>query len=136
MNNEHLKWSKVAYDYVVLNYYNRIEKIKKETIKILMQLFGSHKVAIQGAGKHTEELLKLIDVHRNIVCIIDNGRNGNMYDIPICKESNIHQYKYDLILISSYVYREEFIKVCRKYCDYDQIIDIYQILEQRGYFIH
>lgn len=136
MNNEHLKWAKVVYDYVVPNYLNRMEKIKKETTQILTQLFSSNNIAIRGGGKHTEELLKIINDHSNIVCIIDNGKSDNMDGIPICKQSDIHKYKYDMIFISSYIYREEFIEECRQYCDYNRIIDIYQILEERGYSIH
>ncbi len=136
MNNDHLKWAKVVYEYAVPNYRKRIKEIRNKLTKTLKQLLSSNKVAIRGGGKHTEELLKLINGYSNIVCIIDNNKTGDINGIPICAEKDIHQYLYDFILISSYKFRNEFIKGCRQYCKSDQIIDLYYKLEERGYNIH
>lgn len=108
----------------------RINKIKnrKKLVKYLLEyeLVGK-KVLLKGAGVHSVELLKIID--RNVVNIVgiqDNKLIQKYWnDIPVIAKSEISKENVDVILISSYHYRQEMKEEMSCF----QNIDIYDIYD-------
>lgn len=117
------------YDYNI-QFEKRINTInlKKKLVKCLLEheLVGK-RVLLKGAGVHSVELLKIIDRNiLNIVGIQDNRLMQKTWnDIPVMAKEEISKEKVDVILISSYYYREEMTEEMRYY----QNIDIYDIYE-------
>lgn len=116
------------------SYNDQIEKCintinnKKKLVKCLLEheLVGK-RVLLKGAGVHSIELLKIID--RNVVNIVGIQDNklmqGNWNDIPVMAKSEISKENVDVILISSYHYRQEMKEEMSCY----QKIDIYDIYD-------
>lgn len=116
------------------SYNDQIEKCintinnKKKLVKCLLEheLVGK-RVLLKGAGVHSIELLKIID--RNVVNIVGIQDNKlvqeNWNDIPVMAKSEISKENVDIILISSYYYRQEMTEEMSCYQD----IDIYDIYE-------
>ncbi len=62
-----------------------------------------NRIALYGAGKHTERLLKLTDLSPlSIQCIVDdNPTRKHIRSFPVIKPENIGKYEVDALLISS-----------------------------------
>lgn len=87
-------------------------------------------IAIRGGGEHTEKLLSCIKNKKNlkkIKFIIDNNAN-NITKYKLINSSEIKFYKIDIIIISSFAYKEEMeLEIFNLDCNC-KIIDIYDYL--------
>lgn len=87
------------------------------------------KVAIWGAGVHTEKLLELINIkNKRLICIIDRdpALHGTfLQGIQVCSPEVIEKEDIDLVFISSYRFRKEissYVTLKYKSCKY---VDVY-----------
>lgn len=97
--------------------------------KYLMEQVVNKEIAIKGAGVHTKELLKILDSRVIVKYIISNSNKEKM-QFPILSNCESEEIDVDLILISSFKYREEMKKdllLCSK-----KVVDIYEIMEKDG----
>ncbi|WP_394884632.1 sulfatase-like hydrolase/transferase [Clostridium butyricum] len=90
------------------------------------------RIAIWGAGGHTEALLKLVDTSKkNLVCIID--KNSELWGkeiegINIISKDEIKKYKIDIVVISTMSYideiKNEIIDLGYRYLDFYKKISL------------
>lgn len=106
-------------------------------IKKISNVQKLSKIAIWGAGEHTHELLKIINLEKvTIDCIIDKNLNlqGKLFDnYAVYSPKDIEDRKIDIIIISSLSFRKEIInEVQNKHskCSYIDIYDIYDIVNE------
>lgn len=88
---------------------NKRIMLQKEMIKILVKndLRGK-RVLIKGGGEHTRQLLNLCGNEMDIVGIIDKKKEQDqLYGYDVIDINSIGSVVADIILISSYVYRNE-----------------------------
>ena len=91
---------------------------------------GTKRIALYGAGKHTQRLLKWTDLKPlQIACIVDDRPSISQLDgIPVISADKVREYKVDTLLVSSDAYEEsmarnaaawlpEGIKIERLYSD-------------------
>lgn len=121
------------------NWLPIIENIICKNIKIINE--NPNLVwAIRGGGSHTERLLETFQRHKiniGIKYIIDNK-----YQVTFSEKDSLHifpqdvlKHTIDVIIISSYMYRQEMIDEL-KAMGYDGIIvNIYEILEKEGIYL-
>jgi len=92
-------------------------------------------VVIRGAGRHTIELLTALrDKKRKIKYIADKyAQIDELYDIPVVRTNDLKDIKVDLVIISSFAFREEIKKELLE-LDYNMsnIVDIYDYLADNG----
>lgn len=104
---------------------NKINKINKLFDNIEQQ----QKIVIYGAGKHTEQLLKLTNLrNKKIVSIVDQKymEKQCLFDISINSPDIINELKPNLIIISSFEYQETINSYLRNILSYrGQIIKLY-----------
>lgn len=91
------------------------------------------KVAIYGGGIHTEELLKVIKMPRELKCVIDNHSEETIkYGVPVIPVKKIAENDIDLVIISSYKHREQMKKDISIYKPDAVIIDFYQVIQEKN----
>ena len=98
----------------------------------LNSLLTGKNVAIKGAGNHTQEVLKLISSNKDISvkCIIaKDDKMVDSFGIDIIKDSDVHNYDIDVILISSFTYRHEMLRELIEFDENYELLDIYQVIE-------
>jgi len=72
-------------------------------------------VIIIGAGKFTKNIIGLIEESYNILCVADNNsdKHNTFFDeekkYKIISPMQIKEYKYDKIIIGSFIYKDEFV---------------------------
>lgn len=110
----------------------RIDFQKEYTRFILKNDLTGKRIVLKGAGKHTEELLKLInDLNIIVEGIIARER---FVDLKLLDDDMIRRINPDYIFISSYFYRFEMIEeVKRKYPNIP-IYDLYEHGMEREFF--
>lgn len=116
--------------------YNSANLLKRDIIKRWESLASDTRIAIWGAGGHTEELLKIIDISKkNVICIVDSSplRQGEMLKgLPIYLPEAIASEKIDLIVVSSFSFRDEIIERIKsdfKTCNYFDPYKLYDDLD-------
>lgn len=109
---------------------------RKKLVRMLIRRdLNGRKVLIKGGGKHTEELLQIMDLDQLHICgIVDKNVSGNKYGYPMIKEEEIWKSDAEVILISSYKYREEMKEDMERYSDKMMIYDIYEHGIDREFF--
>lgn len=119
---------------VFLNKYRNMIEINKSLQKVINEYLlkfiePGDRVAIWGAGEHTYNLLKFINMEdNNIICFIDKSNekiNTNINGRLIISPNNIENYNIDTIIISSYEYRNEIREEIQEYNPKIKIIDFY-----------
>lgn len=100
---------------------------------LLNRLHGKN-VAIRGGGIHTIELLKIIGREASVVCIWDPySRDDYLEDIPLVKcFDDIKKYGSNLVLISSYKYRNEMLREIDELGCNIEIFDMYGEMAKEG----
>jgi len=116
----------------------KYENVVKSLYKALMnELLIGKKVAIKGAGRHTEEVLKLLDKNIDLRCIIAREKKfSGSYGIEIIKDADIKDYDIDTILISAIMHRDVMIRDILEATyglekDY-YVLDIYTVMWNLG----
>ncbi|SCG81923.1 hypothetical protein DW1_0303 [Proteiniborus sp. DW1] len=96
---------------------------------LLSKIDLNDKVAIWGAGEHTEKLLQLINIENiNILCCVDKSKEKRglyIEGIRIVQPCEIKDYKIDTIIISSYSFRKEIREEINKLSSMYKIVDFY-----------
>jgi hypothetical protein len=128
---------------VRIHRYERVdsEQIIKPLYKALLNaLLAGKRVAIKGAGKHTEEVLAMLDGDIEVKCLIAKERRLSLpLDIEIISEAELKDYDVDIILLSSLKQREEMANDILKAALADDkdyfVLDIYRVLENLGVWV-
>lgn len=113
-------------------------KIKKTIVQILNQIPRDKKIAIRGAGVHTQELLSLEGLAAGFECILDYavqekgicniaGKEWDIYPSNMIDELDI-----DIVIISSYTHRKRIREELKATGKQFQIIDLYEELQKLG----
>lgn len=112
-------------EYKIKEKKNHIEKRKKLVYKLLLKDLEGKRVAIKGAGLHTQELIKLMNGKINFVFIVANDikMSDRTAGIPIRREFKPQDV--DVIIISSFKYRDQMKMELLEYQDKVEIYDIY-----------
>lgn len=134
------RWIFSGRDFTDEDYLNHIRKLNRnneliERVKyILTKDLSGKRVVIKGAGKHTRELLKIMDYNINILGIIDNKvKQGSIEGIPIL-DDEFMSLKPDVILISSFYQRSSMKYDVMKYSNRVEIYDLYDHGIEREFF--
>ena len=109
-------------------------RIKSLICRLFDDIPDGFTVAVRGAGWHTIELLKVIKERKHkISFIIDrNNEINELYGIPIVHVNEMKDKRIDLMIISSFIYREEMKKEqSLKGCDKYSVIDIYDYIDEK-----
>ena len=114
----------------------QIEKRKNLVYEILVRDLKDKRVIIKGAGVHTKEILKLVGNKINFVYILanSNGMEDINVSLPVKKSFDPEFQEADVILISSYKYRDEMKYELLEYRDKIEIYDIYAQGIDREFF--
>lgn len=97
------------------------------------QVQNNKKIAIYGAGIHTQEILRIIRRPDNLVCIIDKKLQGEKrFEVPVIDVSEIEGYKVDVVIISSFKYRNDMSHEIRKRYPKIKILDFYDEIQNRN----
>ena len=119
----------------VFDQYNKEKSMKEDQRKKRIELtkmlinhdLHGKKILIKGGGKHTRELLKIVDRDNvEIVGILDKKTNIKIDNIPFVRTEDIHKGLADVIFLSSYVYRNEMRKEIEELDTGIQLYDLYQ----------
>lgn len=115
------------YDYWGVHVNEIIDTIPKDKV-----------IAIRGNGLHTSELFKLLreDNKNRIKYLIDqhHGDIPEERDIPILLPEEMEYVHIDVILLSTFKWRVEFMAQLMECDDGIEIIDIYDEMEKNGIF--
>ena len=111
-----------------------IQGKKLATKFYLLNRLNGKNIAIRGSGIHTVELLKIIACEINVVCIWDPYSSNNYLEgIPIVKTvEDVKNYKSNVVLISSYKYRNEMLREIENSCNNIEILDMYEEMFKEG----
>ena len=121
--------------------YGKLQKqflqLRKVTIrKYLLGRLRGKKVSIRGAGVHTSELMKLVGDDLRIECIYDPNVSISVFkdtNIPIVNTiAELQKYKVDVILISSFKYRNDMKADMENLMGDIEIVDMYEELRAQG----
>lgn len=123
--------------YKVSKYYKRVYKnyniVKNVIINIFNDIHVESKIAIRGGGVHTKELLKIISEDIKIECIIDkNPSKEKIRGINVISLKEFIKDDFDIVIISSFAYRNEIKKELFDMGYSGRIIDIYDYLEMNN----
>lgn len=131
------------------DYNNRLEQIiqkyeltsQQQVINDLIRNYitqnvsSESKVAIWGAGVHTEKLLKIIEVEKiNLECFIDidcKQWGNDFFGKQICSPKSITTRNIELVIVSSFEHEKEIIsqlQAINPNCRYITIYEKYQFL--------
>ncbi len=129
-----------AEEKTVEEFANRQKEILKDQLKNcigkgLPDYLKGKNVVIKGAGKHTEELLKLWGNQVKICGILANDGKSRG-EIPAVTLDNLDSVQAETIVISSYRYRKEMYEDLRHIEGKYEIVDIYKYLEFRNIHIN
>jgi len=111
-----------------------IYKIQECVNSTLSSISKMSKVVIRGGGKHTQNILSLIEdrIDNKIIAIIDDKQKGReLKGIKIYGVKEAKSLEFDTVIISSYYHREEMKK------DYENVnvLDFYDELEKNGLYL-
>ncbi|GED14541.1 sulfatase-like hydrolase/transferase [Aneurinibacillus migulanus] len=108
--------------------------VEKSIISEWDSIPDKENIAIWGAGEHTKELLQLLaPIEKNIVCIIDKNcfeLDETLHDYPLIKPEELSNNLIDVIVVSSFAYREEIIKQIGAQHSSYKIIDLYENIKE------
>lgn len=91
------------------------------------------KIAIYGAGIHTQEIFRIIRQPQNLVCIIDQKGKGEVrFGVPVINNSELEKYQVDVVIISSFKYRKEMRQEIQILYPNIQIVDFYDDILKKG----
>lgn len=110
------------------------ESIIFSEIRKIITGLKNKRVVVCGTGVHTNMLKPLLDQEGiNIVAFTSNEHSGGLFDrkASFLKKSELNRIEFDIVLISSFLYREE-MKNELQYIDKSKILDIYEQLEKKG----
>lgn len=122
---------------------NAIKKRKISIVKcrelvelIIRRDLTGKRVLIKGAGRHTEELLPILQKCGVLIVGItaENMATSKLIGIPFIPKKNIRNLEADVILISSFGYREEMREEMKAYADLFEIYDVYEQGIEREFF--
>jgi hypothetical protein len=114
------------------------EQVIKPLYKALLNaLLAGKKVAIKGAGRHTEEVLEMLDGDIEIKCLIAKEKKlSTPLNIEIISEAELKDYDIDIILLSSFKQRKDMENDILKAALADDkdyfVLDIYRVMEKLG----
>ena len=111
-----------------------IRPFYKELLNITLK---GKKVAIKGAGRHTEEVLKMLDESVDLRCIIAREVKIKVPPgVEVIDDGRIKDYDIDIILLSSIMDREEMkndiLKATANLKRNYYVLDIYKVMENLG----
>lgn len=125
--------------YNIYRWIPEVEEIYKKNfcqqlIKKLMQSLPSEKkIALRGAGRHTDELLQCIRTEKHrIKYLIDSNSYCEKEGFIIIDPARIQDYDIDIVIISSYRYRMDFLRELLNMREDFLIIDLYDYFAQNG----
>ena len=102
-------------------------------IRIIKEKTKGKSVAIKGAGYHTKKLLEILKGQVEIKFIIANEALYDFANISIISDNDyLCKNEIDIIILSSYQYRDSMRKDVEKYGNKVEIIDIYEELALAG----
>ncbi|MGF7143655.1 hypothetical protein HNQ56_002082 [Anaerotaenia torta] len=142
INNElDILIKKYKLDYDENKYNNLVKTILADAIP------KKSSIAFLGVGDHTSEIISLLNNEYKIVSIFDkhlfqlklDGVDSSYYEqteIPLLHSSEINNSKFDVLIISSFRYRQDMKnEIESKYPLHTyKVIDIYENLAERGYY--
>ena len=109
-------------------------KIQKK-IDLQLSISTCTNLLIFGGGKHTELLLRFVDLADYTIRIVDNYKKGRIGKINIEKPSNEIYHWCDKVLISSFYQMKEIEEYCRKYISKEHIITLYSDSEKLPFYL-
>ena len=115
---------------------NLCQELAQKIVRIIQEAFDripdNARIAIRGAGKHTEELLKELDLSgKNVTGVFDRDKIAHEFcGYPLLFPSELYGSSPDYIVISNYFYRKEIKDELA--ASPVPVIDLYGELERNG----
>ncbi|MFY9378546.1 MAG: CDP-glycerol glycerophosphotransferase family protein [Peptococcia bacterium] len=124
----------------ILHKCENLRIIKDVNLYILQKIKNTDNVAIWGTGKHTEQLLKVLEIDKfNLKCFIDsnNSKWGKEYhSSKIYPPTAIFDFPIDIVIVSSYEYHSEITTQLRNDFPKCKYIDLYDELKYNKPFYY
>ena len=127
-----------GYSTYVYRVIDNIKQSKKEIYNLLNNIFaGNSRVAIRMGGDHTRHLLESIsdDSKKKICCVIDKNKDclSGIDNLPIININEIEKFAPDVVILSSFKYREMLKEESKALYPQINTVDIYDVLSENGY---
>lgn len=119
-----------------------LQVIEEQIREIFIQECSGYRVAIKGAGEHTNQLVKLLSDNLNIIGIFSDNveiicdKSINEWLFHMFPSNEMKNQTFDVVIVSSFQHRKEMQRELinmKKEC---KIVDIYEELEERGIHLH
>lgn len=117
---------------LVLN--DSVSVYEKEILKIWNNIPPGKKIALWGAGEHTNELFMLIDGVKadQLVCLIEKNtalHGTTLFGLPIYPPDYLTEGIVDSVVVSSFTYRNELLKELAEKYHNCEAVDLYRNVE-------
>ena len=132
--NPEKKLKKLIKKYSLISQFSLKRDTESEMLNIWNEIDSNKKIAIWGAGDHGNELIKLLPVkNKNMIFFVDKSLGGigeELEGYPIYKPEAVEKYNIDLVIISSFRYRNEIaLEIENQFnCEY---LEFYNELEKK-----
>lgn len=102
-------------------------------LRIMKEKTAGKKTAIKGGGLHTKKLLELMNGQIGIACIIARESLYDFGKIPVISDEDMkHKNGIEVVILSSYQYRDSMREDIRSYNKQIDVIDLYEEMELSG----
>lgn len=108
--------------------YTEYGKAKIQLLNNELNNMGNKRIAIYGAGEHTERMMEdTVLLNKNIVAIIDSKIFGRSFNgLRIISPSELSKYEPEIVIVSSFTFQEEIVRFLLEDMNYKgEIMRIY-----------